>query len=199
MGYLSENLAKIGARKALRESFQSHTTMLEDGIDHAIYHGGGVSATKEITLSANNNTASENIFQIIGSVKLLAIYGVVTDTTTLVNLTAGFLELYDGANHPDITKDGIVLSGLAVGTIMGKTGLSTAILKLADNDICVVSEAALDKKIFNECILTQKAATNTYIRFTYTTSDAPINAKIHWHVRYKGLDDGGVGGTLVAV
>ena len=195
--WLSENLAKKGTTSALRESFQPHTGMTDDGIDHAIWHAGGVSATKEITLDANNTTASENIFQITGSVKLLAIYGVVTDAAT--NLTAGFLELYDGTNHPDITKDGIVLSGLAVGTAMFKTDLATAIFKLADNVGCVVSEAALDKKLFNECILTQKTATNTYIRFTYTTSDAPIDAKIFWHVRYKGLDDGGIGGILTAV
>ena len=129
--------------------------------------------------------------------KLLAIYGIVTDVAT--NLTAGFLELYDGTNHPDITKDGIVLSGLTVGTAMFKTGLASVVLKLADNIICVVSEAAADKKIFNECILTQKTVTNTYIRFTYTTTDAPIAAKIFWHVRYRGLDNGGVGGVLVAV
>ena len=197
MSWLSRNIVKLGTTDALRESFQPHADMAEDGIDHSIWHAGGISATKEIPLSADNTTASVNIFQITGSVKLLAIYGIVTDVAT--NLTAGFLELYDGTNHPDITKDGIVLSGLTVGTAMFKTGLAGVVLKLADNVICVVSEAALDKKIFSECILTQKTATNTYIRFTYTTSDAPIDAKIFWHVRYKGLDNGGVGGVLVAV
>jgi hypothetical protein len=192
-------LIQTTAERALRDSFQPHSDMLEDGIDHAIFHAAGVTALKEITLSANNATASENVFQITGSVKLLSIYGVITDTTTLVNLTAGYLELYDGVNHPDITLDGVVLSGLAVDTAMFKTGLAAAALNLADNVGCAVSESAADKKIFSECILTQKTGTNTYIRFTYTTTDTPINAKIFWHVRYKGLDNGTTSGTLVAV
>ena len=196
--WLSRSIAKLGTTDALKDSFQSHADMVENGIDHAIYHGGGVSATKEITLGANNTTASENKKQITGSVKLLAIYGVVTDTTTLVNLTAGFLELYDGTNHPDITASGVTLSGLAVGTAMLKTGLVATTLTLSDNVGCVVSESTFNKE-FTECVLTQKVATSTYIRFTYTTSDAPINAKIQWHVRYKGLDDGGTGGILVTV
>ena len=194
--YLSENLAKKGTKEALKDSFQSHADMVENGIDHAIYHGGGVSATKEITLSADNTTASENIFQITGSVKLLAIYGIVTDAAT--NLTAGFLELYDGTNHPDITASGVTLSGLAVGTAMLKTGLVATTLTLSDNVGCVVSESTFNKE-FTECVLTQKVATSTYIRFTYTTTDAPIDAKIQWHVRYEGLDDGGTGGILVTV
>jgi len=101
--WLSQNLSKKGATSALQDSFQLHTDMEDDGIDHAMYHAGGISTTNEITLSASNTTASVNIFQITGSVKIMSIYGVVTDAAT--NLTAGFLELYDGGNHPDITAD----------------------------------------------------------------------------------------------
>ena len=62
MTWLSKNVAREGTTDALRESFQPHADMVEDGIDHSIWHAGGISATKEITLSADNTTASENIF-----------------------------------------------------------------------------------------------------------------------------------------
>lgn len=150
----------------------------------------GVCIKKTITLSANNTSATENIFKVNGSVEILKLCGLVVDTTTMVNLTAVKVELYDGTTTDDITADGIVLSGLAVGTLMVKTGLKAAVLSLADNASGVVTEAGADKKVYQSFFVTQKASTDTYIRVSYTTTDAPINCQIEWAVRYNALDGG---------
>jgi len=146
---------------------------------------------KTITLIGTGATAKNNIFLVTGSVELVSIVGQKI-SGAMTNLTAGFLELTDGA---DITADGIVLSGLANGTTFAKTGLAAAALDLADNVGGKVTEAAAAGAIYSPCILTAKTAVATYVIFTYTTSDAPIVGTIKWVAEYKSIN----GGTLTAV
>ena len=144
-----------------------------------------------ITLIGTGATAKNNIFLLTGSVELVSIVGQKA-SGAMVNLTAGFLELTDGA---DITADGIALSGLANGTTFAKTGLAAAALDLADNVAGAVTEAAAAGAIYSPCILTAKTAVATYVIFTYTTSDTPIVGTIKWIAEYKSIN----GGTLTAV
>ena len=71
------------------------------------YHEADVGepVSNEITLNVNNGTQSVNIFQLTRSVVLVSLYGIVTDATTLANLTAGHFNLFSGALDVDITKN----------------------------------------------------------------------------------------------
>lgn len=168
----------------------------DNSLADILSNGGGFHADKTITLSANNTTASENMFQVTDTIEILAIFGLVIDATTLVNLTAGFLEVDDGTAQDDITASGVILSGLATGTFLVKNAVATSVLTLADNVAAVVTESVADKRAYSPFFVTQKAGgVDTFVRFTYTTTDAPINAQIEWHCIWRHVN----GGTLLAV
>lgn len=156
---------------------------------------GGLIASKVITLSANNTTASVNAFQLTGQVLLKRIYGVITTKTTLANLTAASFDLYDSTAVVQITAAGGALSGMAIGTFFGKIGLLAANFAVANNAAGAVSEPAAVGEYFSECVLNQKTAANTYVRFTYTTTDAPIAATLTLYAEYVPIG----ASTLVAV
>jgi len=170
-------------------------THADNSLADILTNGGGHHTSKTITLSANNTTASENIFQITSSIEILGIYGFITDASTLANLTAGFLEADDGTAQVDITASGIVLSGLAVDTFFLKDAVASSALSLADNAAVKVTEPVADKNAFSPFFVTQKTGVDTFIRFTYSTTDAPINAQIEWHVNWRHVN----GGSLTAV
>jgi len=170
-----------------------------DSTHEKLDHIGGTRTAKVITLSASNTTASENIFQITGTVEILSIHGGVADATTLVNCTAAHLEMYDGTATSDITRNQGELSGVSVGTFINKNATAANDFVVCDPVAGVFSEPASGNKSFAPFTITQKTGTDTFIRFTYTTTDAPINAQIDWEVRWDGHDDGLATGTLVAV
>jgi len=181
----------------LEQLNKSMTTGAEvDSVHHYLERTIGEPTTKTITLSANNTTASENIFQITGSVQIYRIYGEITDATTLANLTAASFDLYDSTAAVQMTAAGGVLSGMGVGTNFFKSGLAANNFDINNNAAGAITEQTYEgSDVFSRCIVTQKTGANTYIRFTYTTTDTPINAQIKFYVEYFGLDGSG---TLVA-
>jgi len=154
----------------------------------------GHQVNKTITLDANNATASENIFQITGGVQVFRLWAEIVDATTLANLTAASFDLYDSAAAVQITAPTGVLSGFGVGTILIKDALLAQPFDVADNANGIVLEAGVNR-LFTGFAVVQKTGANTYIRFTYTTTDAPIDAAIKVYCEYRPLN----GGTLVAV
>jgi len=170
-----------------------------DSVHHYLEHGEGETVTKTITLSASGATASENIFQLTGTVEIVGLHGGIVDATTLTNLTAGHFELYDSAAAVDLTKNDGVLSGMAVGTFIMKNAVASVTMGIANNVAGALTEGATGVKSFQSFFVTQKTGANTYIRFTYTTSDAPINAQIFIEARYKSHNNGTVDGTITAV
>lgn len=159
----------------------------------------GWTASKEITLAGNAGPESVNIFQITGSCEIVSIYAAISEVTTLANLTAGHLELWDGSAAVDITLNDGVLSGMGVGTILSKNGLVTDTIGISDNSVGAVMEASTPAKAYVPFFVTQKTGVATYIRWTYTTTDAPIAAKMIWGCRYRPRAYDGVLGTLAAV
>jgi len=152
--------------------------------------------TKVSTLSASNTTASNNLFQVTGTVEITRLYAELTTATTFTNCTNVHFDLYDSAAAVDITKSGpgATLSALAVGTFMVKNAINTTALAIADNVAGVVTEGSVTK-IFDQFFITQKTGANTYMRLTYTTTDAPIDAVITIYADYIPIG----AGTLVAV
>ena len=149
-----------------------------------------------ITLSANNATASVNIFQITGSVYVTRLFAILTTKTTLVNCTAASFDLFPTAGAAvQISAATGVLSGIAVGSVITKTGLAADVFNVADSVGAVVTEQGwAGSDVFNGFLVTQKVGVNTYIRFTYSTTDAPINAQLTVYAEYRGIG----GGELVA-
>ena len=156
----------------------------------------GTILSKQITLSANNTTASVNIFQLTGTVKIRRLYAFITEKTTLANLTVGSFDLYDSTAVVQLTKADGVLSGCAVGTFIVKSEKNDMTWAKADNVAGAIVEPTYEgSELFSYFTITQKTGANTYVRFTYTTTDAPINAKITVYAEYIPLG----GGTLEAV
>ncbi len=168
---------------------------VENSGDCMLARSAGRKLVNTINLTANNSSANVNFAQLTGTVKIYELFFEIEDATTLTNCTSVYVDLWDGTNSVDVTLDGITLSGLAVGTYFIKADKATSVMLLANNSQCRVTEASDPKKIAARFDVTQKDSTNTYLRFNYTTTDAPINAKITTYVVYEPVD----GGALVAV
>lgn len=189
----SETAAKNGALDAFEEPM---TLPTQDNSVHDFHErSAGKKISTVITLDANNTTASEQIFQITGSVYIMKLYAIVTDATTLTNCTAASFDLFPtGGAAVQISAATGVLSGVALGTIVTKSGLASDVFDVADAVGAVVSEQGwAGSEVFNMFLITQKVSTDTFIRFTYTTTDAPINAQLTVYCEYRTI----AGSTLV--
>lgn len=162
----------------------------------AIIRAGSKHLSKTITLSANNTSASVNVFQITGVVQITGIHAEIMDATTLTNCTDIYFDLWDGTASSPISKTTTAaISGFNVGAFIIKDSALATALATLNNDQARVAEAAAGNKSFFPFLAIQKTATNTYIRFRYTTTDAPINAQIECHIHWTDIDSG----TAVAV
>jgi len=179
---------------------QLKNTFTGDGSDNtpegAIIRTGGKHATKTITLSANNTSANVNIFQITGVAQVVSIHAEVVDATILTNCTDIHFDLWDGTLATALTKasPGGVLSGMAVGTMMIKTTVASTLLTVLDNATAAFYEVA-GTKVPQAFYAVKKATADTFIRFNYTTTDAPINAQIKIDIVWADIDSG----TITAV
>lgn len=63
-------------------------------------------------------------------------------------------------------------------------------LTTLNNDQCRIKEATTGARVNTPFIAIQKISTNTYLRFNYTTTDAPINAQIKVDVTWADIDNG---------
>jgi len=157
----------------------------------ALIRSGGKHLQKEITLNANNTTANVNVFQVTGNVRVMAIHGHIKTKTTLTNLTNAYFAIWDGSVERALTKvTGATMSGYNVDAYFAKTQDATVSMSTANNSVGNFIEPSTDKDTFQEFIAIQKTGTNTYIRFTYTTTDAPINATLEIHIEFSDSDTG---------
>jgi len=170
----------------------------EDNSTHAhLDRCSGHLLSNDITLSANNAAASVNIFQITGSIEVYRIYGSIKTAGTLTDCDSAYFDLYDSTTAFPITKNDGDIGGMGVGTFFSKEGVATVTMTVIDPVAGSVVEPATDKKAFTPFIVTQKTGANTYVRFTYTTTDTPIAAVLSMHIEYREPPSGG--GTIVAV
>lgn len=154
----------------------------------SVIRTGGKIASKTITLNANNTTANVNVFQFTGTVKVLSLHGRIKTATTLTNLTAAYFNVWDGTAQRDITLNtGVAMSGFGVGAFFAKLFRATIALTAQDNNAANYVEDGGSKNLYQQFMIVQKIATASYIRFTYTTTDAPINAELEIFIEY--VDD----------
>ena len=152
---------------------------------------GGKHVAKTITLSATGSDKHVNVFQLTGTTKIVSIHGEVKDATILTNLTNAYFDLWDGTTSVPITKiTGASMSGFGVGSFFVKDADVASALTTLKNDKCRINEAATGAKVNTEFLAVQKISTNTYLRFNYTTTDAPINAQLKIDVSWMDIDNG---------
>jgi len=173
---------------ALDDAMPSVTT---DSPNDHLRRIAGRLVSKALTMNVNNGTQSVNAFQVTGTVLIKKLYGFLTNAATLTNCTAAHFELDDGAAQVDLTKNDGVLSALPVGTFVCKNDLAAATMGIADCTNGALTEANADKEGFKEFLVTQKTGQNTYIRFTYTSTDAPAAAVLTVYCEYVVLDGTG--------
>lgn len=157
----------------------------------AIIRAGGKHVTKTITLNANNTDANVNVFQLTGATKIMLLHGEVLTKTTLTNCTKVYFDLYDGTTSVPITKTtGADMNGYNVGAFFIKDADVLTALTILNNDQARIKEAATGNRVNAEFIAVQKTSTNTYIRFNYTTTDAPIDATVKIDCHWSDIDSG---------
>ena len=145
---------------------------------------GNLKADKTVILSANNASANVNLFSFNAPFLLKRIYAVCTSKTTLTNMTGCYFDMYDGASVA-LTKNDGVLSTLAVGGIFYKNGSATT-TTFSFNSASSANTNGISMYT-EECFIVAKTATTCYIRFNYTTTDAPINATIKFFIEYEDI------------
>jgi len=164
---------------------------LEDGVRDDLFMRGGFHLDKVVELNANNTTASVNIAKINGSVEILRIAGIVTNAATLSNCTDVYLEFWNGSEGVAITKSpGATLSGLVLNSYVAKTASAASALSVINASTGGIVEPATGGRTFFPFAITQKGGADTFIRMTYTTTDAPINAHIEWHITWRPQNGG---------
>jgi hypothetical protein len=155
----------------------------------------GSQVSKVITLNVNNGTQSLNVFQVTGTVEIVKLYAELTTAGTFTNCTDAFFELYDSTASVDITNSGpgVTMSGFTAGSFMVKNAVAGTALAASNNNVGAITEGST-VKIFDEFFITQKSGANTYVRFTYTSTDTPVDATITVYADYIAIGSG----TLVA-
>lgn len=145
-----------------------------------------------VALSANNTTAATSIFKVTGTVEVLAIWGVLR--ATLGNHTAAHYRANDGTTQPVITAaSGLTLSAKTPGSSFYKRGLAASALSLLDNAAVAVAEPAAAETMFHSpFVITQKASTDSFIEYVYTTTDTPATGTIHHYIKWKPLSTSGL-------
>lgn len=174
-------------------NFNRHTfagTGSDNTPEGAFIRGLGKHITITKTLSANNTSTNVNLFLLTGTEQIFQLHGEITAITTLNNITNCYFDLWDGTVSVPLTKTTTAaMSGFVVGSFFIKDSDVTTALSTINANQGRVQEAAAGAKEGAPFITTSKLATNTYIRFNYTTTDTPINATFEFHLVYADIDN----------
>jgi len=138
-----------------------------------------------------NLAQNDNIFTVTGTVEIGEIYGVVTSLVNATTCSLASFTLYDGGVTADITDSTgpTDLSGLRVGSVMGKFNSVASGIGLINSNQARVTEGGSDMLHYKFGAI-QKNATTTYIRFNFT-GDVNTDIDVTFYVRYRPLSENG--------
>lgn len=140
--------------------------------------------TKSATLSANNTTTSVALFNVVGQVEVISLYGIVT-TALSSNITAAHWRLADdGATTAISLATGTALSSLPAGSVILRRSLVSVALASASSAAAAVLDpvAATAMDMSMAFIAIQKTGNVTsQIEFRYTTTNAPASGEIMFY------------------
>lgn len=140
-------------------------------------------------------TVNTNVLKVTGTVQVISQWAIITEVTTLTNMTNVYADVWDGTNSVPLTKTTTcTLSNAPVGTYFSKDLISTEPYTVNMADQCRMSEMPT-KNFSYPFIVTANNGSTTYIRFNYTTTDNPINFKMSVYFNWLPVD----GGTLTQV
>lgn len=150
---------------------------------------------KRLTLTGNNNTSSQNIFTLTGSILVTATMGEVI--TSPVNHTGGLLRLNDSATTVDITASGQTLSGLAAGSTFYKyTSIATALGAQTNANGVASNIGGALSDFFYPVALFKKTAATTTVEYRYATTETPTVGVLDFYLTWIPISGDG---NLVAV
>ena len=164
------------------------------GIGRGEAGGAMTEITKSITLDADSETKSYNLFTVTGICKITKLYGEIT-TVASSDVSACFCDLYDGSVNVDITESmsGADISGLPAGSLLIRELDAVSPFSVKDGtDNYISEESSTTYKVFAPLAVGQKGdGTTTNIRFTYTTFDSPSSGAIKFYIEYEAMSDDG--------
>lgn len=117
--------------------------------------------------AAGGGSESINLFQIRGSVDILALRAEVTTALSAGPLTAALFELWDSTAPVALTLNTGVLTSLAIGSIFSKNDIAGVIMNVLSPAVGAMAEHATQADILKAFRVIQKTAANTYLRLTY--------------------------------
>jgi hypothetical protein len=159
---------------------------------HKLIDVAGLHAEKELTLDAPG-ASQENLFQYTGTLLVHLIMAFCTESTDSTTLSNFKFQVDDGGAQDDITAT-VNASGAAVGTVLFKSATAANALEIIDPTNAVVTDAGA-KNLFEPFFVTQKTATASYIRVSYT-GDGAADTDWTFVVHYTPVQEDA---TLVAV
>lgn len=170
----------------------------EDRGENSPYDMGFRSAGKVIVVEdvvvTGTGSVNLNVFQVDGTVRVLNTWAQITEVTTLANLTDMYADVWDGSVSAPLTKSpGASLSGAPVGTFFTKDKAISETYTVLLADQARVAEAATKGAV--PFYVNQKNGVDTFIRFNFTTTDAPVSFKMTVWFEYQEIN----GGTLTLV
>lgn len=151
------------------------------------YTADGFPAFKEQTLSGSNTTVATPLFTVVGSVRVNALYAVVT-TALGSNITAAHWRANDQtATLPISAAAGTTLSSFTAGSMLTRKSLVSVALTGDNASAAKVVDpvAATAPAVHMPFEVVQKTAgVVTDIEFVYTTTNTPTSGVITHYVYY---------------
>ena len=133
-----------------------------------------------------------NVLQLTGTCLILNQWAEILTITTKTNMTNVYATLWDGTTSTDLTADGLTLSTAPVGSFFTKDKVSTETYSANIADQARSLETLGDKKAGRPFIVTQKNGADTFIRFHFTTTDAPLDMTMKIYFEYLPMNGGGL-------
>ena len=156
------------------------------GYESGINKYDGVTVIKTNTCNGNG-AQTDNIFKVVGTNRIVELYGICTRFGNSTDFADVSFALYDGTATVEITDSGAPTnaSGLGVGGGIYCNGASASVaVTYITSDACTVTDVGDVNRIVN-----QKPATNTYIQLLFN-GDADTDLDIQFFCRYIPLSGG---------
>ncbi len=143
---------------------------------------------KEITFTTTG-LQKYNLFKVTGCVQINKIYADV-ETVISSNMTAVYLETWDGTAADTITRNDGVISGLPANSLIAKTDKFDRTIEIASS-AAGNSMDEVDAKKESFRVVQKTGDVDTYIRMSATSTDAPPSGVVHWYCDWSPLTGNG--------
>jgi len=157
------------------------------GYESGINKYDGITVIKTNTCNGNG-AQTDNIFKVSGTVRVIELGGICTESTDATTLSGCSFALYDATPETVEITDGTAptdASGLGVGGGLYSNGASASVaVAYITSDACTVTDVVKLERILN-----QKPGVDTYIQFLFT-GDATTDVDIQFFCRYVPLSSG---------